>query len=131
MTQNTETNIQRELRHIFESFGDRYVIDGQLKKDSIITALDNYDPKLISSITSNEVLNNSFTTKIKDVTVIKINEIIHILEADEYWTNSYTKYLNKIGLTSHNRFLEEFSEVVLDFPYKDTILKAGMSKGHL
>ena len=42
--------------------------------------------------------------------------------------DSYTKYTKKIGLTTNGRFLDESTGVVLDFPYKDTVLKAGMSK---
>ena len=47
---------------------------------------------------------------------------------DTYWMDSYTKCSKKIGLTSNGRFLDESTEVVLDYPYKDTVLKAGMSK---
>src|SRR5699024_185733 len=49
-------------------------------------------------------------------------------EMDDYWMDSYTKYSKKIGLTVNGRFLDESTNVVLDFPYKDTVLKAGMSK---
>lgn len=51
-----------------------------------------------------------------------------MFEADEYWKNSYTKYTKKIGLTTNGRFLDESTDVILDFPYKDTVLKASMSK---
>src|SRR5699024_8210745 len=47
---------------------------------------------------------------------------------DEYWQDSYTKYSKKIGLTAGGKFIDENEDVVLDFPYKDTILKASMSK---
>ncbi|SUO88972.1 site-specific DNA-methyltransferase [Streptococcus uberis] len=128
MSKSTETLIQKELRQVVESFGDLYVFDGQLKKDAIINALDNYNIELISAITLNKTLSKAFTSKINDIKVIKLNDIVQILESDQYWINSFTKYTNKIGLTSHNRFLEENADVVLDFPYKDTLLKAGMSK---
>ncbi|MDY0406509.1 site-specific DNA-methyltransferase [Virgibacillus sp. 179-BFC.A HS] len=38
------------------------------------------------------------------------------------------KVLEKIGLTVNGKFFDESTDVVLDFPYKDTILKASMSK---
>src|SRR5699024_8637161 len=41
---------------------------------------------------------------------------------------SYTKYSKKIGLTAGGKFIDESTDVVLDFPYKDTVLKASMSK---
>lgn len=42
----------------------------------------------------------------------------------------YTKYSNKIGLYSKSKgsFLKNDTEVVLNFPFKDTVLEAGMSK---
>jgi adenine-specific DNA-methyltransferase len=42
----------------------------------------------------------------------------------------YTKHNNKIGLYSNskNSFIKNDTEVVLNFPFKDTVLEAGMSK---
>lgn len=42
----------------------------------------------------------------------------------------YTKYSNKIGLFSNSKgsFIKNDTEVVLNFPFKDTVLEAGMSK---
>ena len=42
----------------------------------------------------------------------------------------YTEYGNKIGLYSNSRggFIQNDPEVVLNFPFKDTVLEAGMSK---
>lgn len=128
MNQQPETIIQRELRTVVESFGELYVVDGILKKDAIITDLDKYNEELIMRIMSNQVLNGKFTQAIGEVIILKTNELIQVLETDEYWKNSYTRYTNKIGLTSNGCYISENSDVVLDFPYKDTILKAGMTK---
>ena len=42
----------------------------------------------------------------------------------------YTKHSNKIGLYSNSKggFIKNNPEVVLNFPFKDTVLEAGMSK---
>lgn len=42
----------------------------------------------------------------------------------------YTKYSNKIGLYSNTKgnFIKSDTEVVLNFPFKDAVLEAGMSK---
>ena len=66
--------------------------------------------------------------KVADTTIFQINNLIELFEADEFWKNSYTKYSKKIGLTAGGKFIDEFTDVVLDFPYKDTVLKASMSK---
>ena len=128
MSQTLETVIQQALREVVESFSERYIVDGLLKKDAIITDLDKYTPELVESILTNAILKEAFTEEIAGATILKINDIIQILEVDEYWSNSYTRYSNKIGLTTNNRYLDEMTDVVLDFPYKDTVLKAGMSK---
>jgi type III restriction-modification system methylation subunit len=128
MSQAFETAIQRALREVVESFDEQYVAEGLLKKDTIINDLDNYKPELVEKILTNAILNEAFTEDIAGATILKINDIIQILEVDKYWSNSYTRYTNKIGLSMNNRYLDEVTDVVLDFPYKDTILKAGMSK---
>src|SRR5699024_8388922 len=60
--------------------------------------------------------------------IIQTNKLIELFEADEYWKASYTKYSKKIGLTANGKYINESTDVVLDFPYKDTVLKASMSK---
>ncbi|MGX7100540.1 DNA methyltransferase [Globicatella sanguinis] len=128
MSKEIETKIQNSLREVIVSFDDFYIIDGILKKDRIISDLDNYKPELIQKILENLTLKEAFTEEIGNATIVKINDIIQLLEVEEYWSNSYTRYSNKIGLTVNNRFLDETADVLLDFPYKDTVLKGGMSK---
>ena len=128
MSQAFETAIQQALREVVESFDEQYVAEGLLKKDAIIVDLDNYKPELVEKILTNAILNEAFTEDIANATILKINDIIQMLEVDEYWSNSYTRYTNKIGLATNNRYLDETTDVVLNFPYKDGILKAGMTK---
>lgn len=128
MNQAFETAIQQALREVVESFDEQYVAEGLLKKDAIIVDLDNYKPELVEKILTNAILNEAFTEDIAGATILKINDIIQMLEVDEYWSNSYTRYTNKIGLAVNNRYLDETTDVVLNFPYKDSILKAGMTK---
>jgi len=128
MSQAFETAIQQALREVVESFDEQYVAEGLLKKDAIIVDLDNYKPELVEKILTNAILNETFTEDIAGATILKINDIIQMLEVDEYWSNSYTRYTNKIGLAANNRYLDETTDVVLNFPYKDGILKAGMTK---
>ncbi|MDR7695451.1 site-specific DNA-methyltransferase [Lactococcus lactis] len=47
---------------------------------------------------------------------------------NDYWDTSYTKYENRIGLASKGKFLEDSQDVVLDFPFKDGVLTASMTK---
>lgn len=122
------TKINDELNRIFKTFGDKYFIDDKLNKAKIIVDLENYDEELLKSFFQSELIKSNFTVDIAGNTIIQINKLIDIFEADEYWQDSYTKYSKKIGLTVNDKFLDESTDVVLDFPYKDTVLKASMSR---
>lgn len=123
-----KTKLNQELQRVLEKFNNKYFIDGIVDKNKVIRDLDNYDADLIKEFLNNGELKNRFTMEIAGATVIKVNDLIEIFELDEYWQSSYTRYSKKIGLTISERFFDESSEVVLDFPYKDTFLKASMSK---
>ena len=123
-----ETKINQEIRKALKEFDDKYFIDETVNKQRVIQDLYNYDSELISVLLNSDLLKENFTMQIAGTTIFQINNLIELFEADEYWKDSYTKYSNKIGLTSGGKFLDESTEVVLDFPYKDTVLKASMSK---
>src|SRR5690625_923505 len=122
------TKINEALESVLKQFDEKYFIDGIVNKSKVIQDLDTYDEELLTAFLSNEVLKENFTIDIAGNTVLQTNKLIDLLEADEYWQDSYTKYSKKIGLTTGGNFIDEVTDVVLDFPYKDTVLKASMSK---
>src|SRR5690625_2750472 len=122
------TKINKALEGVLKQFGEKYFIDGVVNKSKVIQDLDTYDKELLTAFMSNDVLKDNFTIDIVGNTVLQTNKLIDLLESDEYWQDSYTKYPKKIGLTAGGKFIDENEDVVLDFPYKDTILKASMSK---
>ncbi|MDF4191495.1 site-specific DNA-methyltransferase [Ligilactobacillus salivarius] len=126
-----ESKVIEHIRNVLETFDDKYILDGRIKKTKVIEDLDRYDHDLIKALLSDDLIHNSYTEKIADVEVFKVNQFIEMLEFKKYWEDSYTKYSNKIGLTSGGKFIDESTDVVLDFPFKDTVLKAGMSKEDL
>lgn len=128
LEETMETKLNHEIRTVLEKFDSKYIIDGIINKNQVIRDLDQYDAELVVEILTNEELKKRFTLNVAGATIIKVNDFIEVFEQDEYWQDSYTKYSKKIGLTINGKFLDETSEVVLDFPYKDTVLKASMSK---
>ena len=128
LEETMETKLNHEIRTVLEKFDSKYIIDGIINKNQVIRDLDQYDAELVAEILTNEELKKRFTLNVAGATIIKVNDFIEVFEQDEYWQDSYTKYSKKIGLTINGKFLDETSEVVLDFPYKDTVLKASMSK---
>ena len=123
-----KTKVNEAITNVLKQFGDKYFIDDVLHKNKVIQDLDNYDEKLLEAFISNETLKNNFTIDIAGNIVLQTNKLIKLFEADEYWQDSYTKYSKKIGLTAGGKFIDESIDVVLEFPYKDTVLKASMSK---
>src|SRR5699024_10059239 len=122
------TIVNNEIRKVLSGFKDKYFIDGVIHKSKVNQDLDGYDAPLLEAFISNETIKKNFTIDIAGNIVMQTNKLIELFEADEYWQDSYTKYSKKIGLTAGGKFIDESTDVVLDFPYKDTVLKASMSK---
>ena len=123
-----DTKLLTELHSILKQFGDKYFIDEDLNKARVIEDLDHYNHALIIALLSNPLIKKHYSRTIEGYTIIETNKLIETFEMDDFWMDSHTKYTKKIGLTSRGRFIDESTDVVLDFPYKDTILKAGMTK---
>lgn len=123
-----ETKINKAINDVLREFKDKYFIDDVVNKAKVIQDLDGYDAPLLEAFITNETINKNFTIDIAGNIVMQTNKLIELFEADEYWQDSYTKYSKKIGLTAGGKFIDESTDVVLDFPYKDTVLKASMSK---
>lgn len=124
-----ESKAMDHIRRILEQFGDRYFTKaGALRRSTVIEDLDNYDKDLMTAILKDDLLHKTYTSKIADVEIFEINKFVDMLRYKEYWEDSFTKYDNKIGLTAGGKYIDDSSDVVLDFPYKDCVLKAGMTK---
>lgn len=123
-----KTTIMQEVEKILRGFGSKYLVENKINKSKVIEDIDNYDKNLIEVMLQSSTIKHNFTSEIAGHRIFKTNEFIEVFQADEFWKDSYTKFSNKIGLTSNETFLDEATEVILDFPYKDTVLKASMSK---
>jgi len=102
--------------------GEKEFNETQLKN-----LIDKLDEKLIELLLSDKEMREKFFIKVKDVFVLKQNELKFFIDENKL-DNSYTQYQNKIGLRVGNKLLSERDEVVLDWPFKDCILKGGMTK---
>lgn len=123
-----KTKSNEAIKEVLMQFDDKYFIEGIIHKSKVIQDLDEYDVALIEAFIGNETVKNNFTIDIAGNVVMQTNKLLDLFEADEYWQDSYTKYSKKIGLTAGGKFIDESTDVVLDFPYKDTVLKPSMSK---
>ncbi|WP_242976724.1 site-specific DNA-methyltransferase [Fructobacillus tropaeoli] len=120
-------------KSILKDFGSTYFTsNGNLKRNKVIEDLDAYTPMLMKALLSNQLIHDTYTENVlvdeKNIEVFKLNQFIEMFTYKEYWQDSYTRFENKIGLNAGNKFIDETADVVLDFPFKDTVLKAGMTK---
>lgn len=102
---------------------DKKELNETLLKDLI----DKLDEKVIELLLNNEETKEKFFIKVKDVFVLKQNELKFFIDENKI-DNSYTQYKNKIGLRVGSKLLTERDEVVLDWPFKDCVLEGGMTK---
>ena len=86
------------------------------------------DKELLSLLIKNEFIKREFFTNIDGILVFDKQRFAWLIESKEFLPDSYTRYSNKIGLTSNGSFISQNNDVVLDFPYKDCYLQGGQDK---
>ena len=124
-----ESKIMEQVKSVLSGFGNKYIdSNGALKRNKVIEDLDHYDRNLMTALLANQQIHDQYTEKVADTEIFKLNQFLDVFEYKEFWEDSFTKYANRIGLTTDGRFISDSEDVVLDFPYKDTVLKASMSK---
>lgn len=102
--------------------------DNNLLKAKVYSDIMMMDEELLSLLLSNERIKEEFFTKVKDTLIFDKQKFAWLIESKEFLPDSYTRYSNKIGLTSNGNFISQKNDVVLDFPYKDCYLQAGQDK---
>lgn len=97
-----------------------------LNETKLIDLVGEIDEGIIEQLLENKVLRDKFFIKIKNSYVFNMNDFRFFIEENSV-DNSYTKYANRIGLATNQRFIKDNDEVVLNFPFKDCILEGGQS----
>jgi adenine-specific DNA-methyltransferase len=127
-----EPKIMSQVKSILGEFGNKYLTSkGSLKRNNVINDLDKFDHVLMTKLFKDPLIHKNYVEKIADAEVFKLNQFVEMFEYKNFWEDSYTKFTNKIGLTANGKFIDESADVVLAFPFKDTVLKAGMTKEDL
>lgn len=122
-----ETNLLREIHKVLLNF-PKYWNKDSLLKNELIEDIRSYNENIIEALLSNELISDVYSIKLTSGLVFKTEDFISMLRYKSYWNNSYTKYTNEIGLTSEGKYLKYNTDVVLDFPHKDSVLEGGMTK---
>lgn len=122
-----ETTLLKQIKKELSQFPE-YWKENTLLRNKVIEDLRKYDEILISSLLRNKIIKETYALTLNEITIFKVDEFIEMLRYKNYWENSFTKYTNEIGLTSEGKYLNYNSDIVLDFPHKDSLLEGGMSK---
>lgn len=123
-----EPKLFDELKKVLSDFGDKYLVGEELNRSKLSDDLRNYDEALLEELFKVEFIKQHFIKKVAGQKLFQIEQLEEAILYNDYWDTSYTKYENRIGLASNGKFLEDSQDVVLDFPFKDGILTASMTK---
>ena len=107
----------------------RFVDDeGELIKAAVIDRAWQIDHDLVRLLLDDADITAKFFDEIEGYWVFNINNFIEYLSDKNFLADSYTRFLNKIGLNIDNKFLRQRGEVSLVWPYKDCVLEGGQTK---
>ena len=102
--------------------------DGKLLKANVYEDIINMDKDLLFVLISNPKIKERFFQEVSGTLVFDKQKFAWFIESKEFLANSYTRYINKIGLTKNEEFISKSNDVVLNFPYKDCVLQGGQNK---
>ena len=123
-----EPKIFDELKTALVSFGDKYFVGEELNRSKLTDDLRNYDEALLSKLFEVDFIKQHFIKEVAGQKLFQIEQLEEAVLYNDYWDTSYTKYENRVGLASKGKFLQDSQDVVLDFPFKDGILTASITK---
>jgi len=86
------------------------------------------DRGLVKLLLSDKEVKAKFFEEIESHWIFNINTFVDYISQKNFLNNSYTRFRNRIGLTIGGKYLREYGEVALAWPYKDTILEGGQTK---
>ncbi|BBG40641.1 type III restriction-modification system: methylase [Mycoplasmopsis californica] len=108
---------------------DKYVSeDKKLLKTEVYSDIMSMNEDLLALLLSNQQIKDNFFKNIDGTLIFDKQKFAWFIESKEFLPDSYTQYANKIGLTHNGNFISKTNDVVLDFPYKDCVLRGGQDK---
>lgn len=123
-----EPKIFDELKITLSSFDGKYFVGEELNRSKLTDDLRNYDEALLSKLFEVEFIKQHFIKEVAGQKLFQVEQLEEAILYNDYWDTSYTKYENRVGLASKGKFLQDNEDVVLDFPFKDGVLTASMTK---
>lgn len=123
-----EPKIFDELKKALSSFNNKYFVGEELNRSKLTDDLRNYDEALFTKLFEVKFIKQHFIKEVAGQKLFQIEQLEEAILYNSYWDTSYTKYENRVGLASKGKFLKDSQDIVLDFPFKDGVLTASMTK---
>lgn len=121
--------LYKELENILHNAPRFIDTDGRIIKNSVVEAALALEPNLIEMLLASDRLRRNFFTEVAGVTIFDKVKFQRFVMNKSFLPDSYTSFMNKIGLTdSDGDFISRSREVVLAWPYKDCMLEGGQTK---
>ena len=96
--------------------------DKEFLKTKLISDVIKNDTTLLKVLLNDQEIKQEFFIEIDNVTLFDKQKFLWVINSKEFLPDSYTKFSNKIGLSSNEGFISQNDNVVLSFPYKDCYL---------
>lgn len=103
--------------------------EGKILKNKVTESAISNDKSLVTQLLKNPKLKKHFFDDVeKGVLVFDREKFVRFINNKEFLPNSYTSFVNKIGLHSGEEYLHTSDKVSLVWPYKDCVLEGGQDK---
>lgn len=103
--------------------------DGRILKAKVYDACMSMDKHLLELLMGNETLKLHFFVDVGGTLVFDKIKFAWVLESQEFLSDSYTMFKNKIGLADGDgKLFSQKNDVTLVWPYKDCVLEGGQTK---
>ena len=123
MLQNLFEDLQRLL-----ATNPKFLVDDVLSKDRVAESALSLDPELLEMLLQEETLKKHFFEKSGSIYVFDKVKFQKFILNKDFLPNNYTAFRNKVGLVFDDEYITESNEVVLVWPYKDSVLEGGQDK---
>lgn len=122
--------IHQYLKDLFKKNKNYISEEGELLIYKIVEDARLQTKELIKFLMKDKQCKEYFFEKIDDITIFKSEEFRICVNDARFLGNSFTRYLNKIGLMNNysERMIMDEDYIVLNYYYKDCILDGGMTK---
>lgn len=125
---NNLTHLSQQLEQLLK-VDPRFVSDGKLLKNKVVELALQLDSSLLKLLLSHSEMRSHFFVQVEDVVVFDKIKFQQFISNAAILPDSYTSFINKIGLVDEDsNFISRSENVVLAWPYKDGVLEGGQTK---